>query len=129
MDSVLLKAFYNVKNGQIDGLGAKDITAINAFLNWKIYIIPGEVGIINEINEKIAYLKANTTSLKSTHKYVICVNQGEPSLYIESGVNIPVFLGLNRKSVLPIKNTPNPTKIFNNYYVNYEHKVIPVEVV
>ena len=70
-----MKSFYNVKNGQIDGLKANDVTIINSFLNWKIYIIPGEIGILNESNTKIAYLKANTTTLRSTHKYVIYINQ------------------------------------------------------
>jgi hypothetical protein len=69
MESLLLTCFCNVKNGINGNMKCQDVVKINAFLNWVIYIIPGEIGILNENHEKIAYLSGNTDRLNRNHKY------------------------------------------------------------
>jgi hypothetical protein len=128
MESLLLTCFCNVKSGVNENMKCQDVVKINAFLNWVIYIIPGEIGILNENYEKIAYLSGNTDRLNRNHKYTIYVKNGQPYVYIESGVNIPVCLRLIPKNVLFIQNTPDPRHSFGNYSINYEHKVVNVDI-
>jgi len=130
MEGVLLKAFCDIKNGiQPQGLSASDMNKINAFLNWKIYIGEGELGIIDQNNDKLAYLKVNTNTLNLNHDYIIVIKRGEPYLVIQSHVNLPQRIKLNKKQVLSIQNTPDPALWVNQYNVNYTHQTFKAQMV
>ncbi|HSW76718.1 MAG TPA: hypothetical protein VLG50_06720 [Candidatus Saccharimonadales bacterium] len=121
MEGALLKAFCDVKNGLTpQGLSAANVAKINDFLNWTIYIGDGEIGIMH--HTKLAYKKCNTSSLNMTDDYIIYIASGVCYLYIQSHINIPTMIELNKKQTLPIQNTPYPALSVGQYTVNYTHR-------
>ncbi len=125
MEATLLKAFCLVKQGvKPKGLSASDITNINTFLTYRVYIEKGEFGILDANENKLAYCKGNTSTFRRGYRYIIYISYGEPYLYILSSINMPQCIKLNKKQPLCVQNTPNPTQLYNDNEVNYEHQVL-----